>query len=112
MKKEFIIDDNKVRKCDSNISKMNIAEYIYYSIFHWNFFGNLLINYIGENLIESIKYFGAFLINTIILILTPVMLPISAYKSIKNAKVICEKSNSKGTKIDKEDFKNKLKPRA
>lgn len=34
MKKDFIVDDNKVRKCDLNISKMNIAEYIYYSIFH------------------------------------------------------------------------------
>lgn len=109
MKKDFIVDDNKVRKCDLNISKMNIAEYIYYSIFHWNFFSELLIGYIGENLIEAIKYFGAFLINTLIFILTPIRLPISAYLSIKNAKTICEKTKLKGVKIDKEDFKSKLK---
>lgn len=109
MKKDFIKDDKKVRRCDANISKMNIGEYIYYSIFHWNFFGNLLIGYIIENLIECIKYFGAFLINTMMLLISPIMLPITAYNSIKRAKKICKKTKLKSTKIDKEDFISKLK---
>lgn len=108
MKKDFIIDDDRVRKCDSNISKMNILEYVYYSIFHWNFVGNILIYYIGENLLESFKYFGAFLVNTMLFILSPIILPISAYTSIKSAKKRCAKSKTKSTKIDTEDFKNNL----
>lgn len=112
MKKDYILDDKKVRKCDSNISKMNVAEYMYYDIFHWNYLGGLLTGYILGNLIEIIKYFGAFLVNTIIFLLTPLILPIIAYISIKKAKKECLDYNPKGVKVDKEDFISKLKPRS
>ena len=35
VKKDFIRDDGKVRYCDSNMSKMNILEFMYYHVFHW-----------------------------------------------------------------------------
>lgn len=35
---KYIKDEGKVRYCASNISKMNVFECIYYSIFHWGYF--------------------------------------------------------------------------
>lgn len=109
MKKDFIKDGKIVRRCDANISKMNIAEYVYYSLFHWHWFKILIIDYILPSLIESLKYLGISISNILILLLSPIMLPVTGLFSIQKAKKICNNTPVKGKHIDKEDFKSKLK---
>lgn len=90
MKKDYLMEDGKVRRCDLNISKMSIPEYMYFYVFHWGRIGSLLKDYIFSALIESLKYAGVFIINLILFICTPILLPFTAYKAIKQAKLVCE----------------------
>lgn len=89
------MEDGKVRQCDLNISKMSIPEYIYFYIFHWGRISSLLKDYIFSNLVEVFKYFGAFILNLALFICTPILLPLTAYKSIKRAKLVCEECERK-----------------
>lgn len=93
MKKDYIMDGKVVRKCDVNISKMNMFEYMYYEIFQWKIYQKLISGYVIENLIESLKYLGAFLFSLVQVILLPIILPISSISTINKSKANCNKSN-------------------
>lgn len=82
MKKEFIRDDDKVRRCVSNIAKMNVFELIYYRR-----------DMLWRSIVESVGTFveGCImvlfsLINFAILIAFPITLPIVAWWQIRRAK--------------------------
>lgn len=94
MKKDFIRDEGKIRKCDSNLSKMNIFEFIYCYVFHWRYFKEIL-SYITECFAEFFKYGGALVCNLLFLIFTPITLVLSAIIQIKNAKERCNKNKKR-----------------
>ena len=76
--KNYIRDDNKVRLCVSNISKMNIFEGIYYYRFR-------LLN----NIIDVIKQCWECrwcIVNIFIIILLPIVYPLMIYWEIYKAK--------------------------
>ena len=66
MKKDFIRDDGKIRKCDSNLSKMNIFKFIYCYVFHWGYFRQIF-SYIYESSKESFGSLFCLLYNLIVL---------------------------------------------
>lgn len=85
MAKEYIKDNGKIRNCDSNISKMNIFEYIWFIITAQHFFKYNIL----ETLEEYKKGFinlGIGILNTILIIIFPITLIFIAYNDIKNAK--------------------------
>ena len=90
MKKEYLMEDGKVRQCDLNISKMSIPEYIYFYVFHWGKISGLIKDYIFASLVESLKYLCVLVVNLVLFIGTPILLPFTAYKAIKQAKLVCE----------------------
>ena len=82
MKKEFIRDDGKVRGCISNIAKMNVVEWIYYR-------RDMLFRSVvdtGETFVEGCAMVGFAILNFVILILSPITLPIIAWWQIRQAK--------------------------
>lgn len=91
MKKEYILDDGKVRKCDSNLAKMNIFEFIHYYVFHWGYFKQIFA-YIYECFKCVLEYgFGLFY-NVVLLLFTPITLIVCAIIQIRNAKKRCNTS--------------------
>lgn len=92
MKKDFIRDEGKVRYCDSNMSKMNIFEFMYYYIFHWGYFLEIF-SYVAESFVEFFKNGFRLIWNLIFLIFTPITLPLCAITRIRNAKKWVEKAN-------------------
>lgn len=90
MKKDFLIYDcGKVRRCEYNISKMNIFEVIYFRIFEWKYISTL-ISSLFESLIELLQYALVFIVNLICLILFPIVIIIDSYRLIKVSKKICK----------------------
>lgn len=85
MNKDFIKDEDKIRRCDLNISKMNVFEYIYCHIFYWGYFKEIYDN-ISENLIEFLKHGFALIYVLIFLIFTPLTLTLAAIIHIKRSK--------------------------
>lgn len=80
--KEFIRDNGKVRECTSNIAKMNILEWIYYR-------RGMIYRNTVESIstgIEGIVMFLSMLLNIMIIILSPITLPIAAWLQIRVAK--------------------------
>lgn len=93
MKKDFIVDGKRVRRCDSNVSKMNVFEHIYFNIFHWGCIKELIAYYIFESFKELVKNLWIFVFNLGMLILLPFGLLASAIVQIKEAKKRCERNN-------------------
>ena len=110
MKKEFIKDNNEIRRCEANIAKMNIFEYMYCYLFQWNSLRLLFWDYVIVNLWEAIKNLGFVMFNLIQFIFTPVCLPIISYLDIKRSKEYVAKCNEKRNKLNKNktDIKNSL----
>ena len=96
MKKDFIRDNGKIRQCDSNLSKMNVFEHIYFNVFYWGYFRHVS-SYVLESLKEVLENLFYLLYNLTVLIFTPITLVLCAIVQIKNAKEICNKS-TKGTR--------------
>lgn len=99
--KEYIVDDGKIRRCDSNIAKMSVAEYTYYYIFQWGVFQEIIVYYIWDSLKKFSAYFVAFLMNVLELIISPIAIPIIGYRRIKEAKRVVEENNARRAKLAK-----------
>ena len=86
--KKFIYDDGKVRRCTSNIAKMNVFEWIYFYIKDWGCFRDIwyFFNEMLFKLIDGFKNIGLFVINIIMLIFLPVTLFVAGYLEIKKAR--------------------------
>lgn len=82
---KYIRDGKIVRKCDRNLKQMNTFEYMYYEIFHWNYFQKVL-KFILEKLTNIIYDLLVLLLNIILFIFTPITLFIVAKKELKEAK--------------------------
>lgn len=80
-KKEYIKDNNKIRKCPANISKMNIFEWVYYDFKDWNELSN-----IKYHLYISLKDICFGTLNLISILLLPISILINATLSIYRAK--------------------------
>ncbi len=89
---KYIRDDGKVRECAINIAKMNILEYIYYSIFHWGYLHNLIYKILkySSELIGLVLNLGLGIIK---LIIFPIFIVIYAILDIRNNKKRAENSN-------------------
>ena len=85
MKKEFIRDGKRIRRCYSNEVKMNMLEYVYCCIFHWEYYQQMILG-ILDLLKEAITNVITLTVNLIFLILSPIALPILALKRMKQAK--------------------------
>lgn len=85
MKKDFITDEGKVRKCDSNLVKMNIFEFIFYYIFHWGYFRQIF-SYIYESTKGFLSYSFSLFYNITCFLFTPITLIACAVIQIKEAK--------------------------
>ena len=86
MKKEFARGlNNKVLNSDGNVAKMNIIEYIYCEVFHWNIYGTVLKGLI-ENIIETSEALCALIVQLALIVLLPIILPIQALVDIKRTK--------------------------
>lgn len=88
---KYIRDDGKVRGCAINIAKMNVLEYIYYSIFHWRY---LQIS-IYKIFKYSLKLIGLVLdlgLEIIKLIMFPIFIVIYAILHIRENKKWVEKT--------------------
>lgn len=87
--KGYIVDTiygkDTVRRCDSNIAKMSVWEWCYYKITHWGYFSEIC-SILGEEIGEVVKNLIYLTINLIALILLPITLPLTARRSIKEAK--------------------------
>lgn len=81
VKKEYIKDNNKIRKCPANISKMNIFEWVYYSFKDWNELSN-----IKYHLHTSLKDICFGILNLICILSLPISIFIGATFSIYYAK--------------------------
>ena len=83
--KNYILDDGKVRRCELNISKMNIFEHIYYSWFVWKGFKRTATSY-KECLTLIFEGFFPLIAITMFLITFPLSFPICSYIVIQKAK--------------------------
>ena len=79
--KNYIRDDGKMRLCSSNIAKMNIFEWMWYS----DRLKSTLI-YSLEQLKEGLILLGSGIINIASIIAFPVIYPVVAYFEIRRAK--------------------------
>ncbi|VVB60353.1 Uncharacterised protein [uncultured archaeon] len=85
--KEYIRDDGEVRICPSNVSKMNILEWMWYRK-----------DLLRQETIEALKQFYegfvllcASIINLAIILFSPITFPIAAYINIRREKKEMEK---------------------
>lgn len=96
--KGYIVDTlygkETVRKCDSNIAKMKIYEWCYYKVFHWGYYesGLKMLAELGLELLQNLFY---FIVNLILLPLSPLLLIIMAHKDIKNSRYEVEKKTKR-----------------
>lgn len=81
VKKEYIKDNNKIRRCPANISKMNIFEWVYYDFKDWNELSNM-----KYHLRTSLKDVCLGTLNLICILLLPISILIAATFSIHHAK--------------------------
>lgn len=88
--KNYIKDDGIVRNCTANVSKMTPLELVYYEIFQWKFFTQMFYRLWDafKELLEAGCYFFS---GILVLILFPIILPISAYNRIKQEKKYMKK---------------------
>ena len=86
----FIYKENRkgkeiVKQCIGNIAKMSVLEYVWYNTTQWGFFGTYFRE-LGEQLLEWGSVTLITLLNFFATPFLPILLPIQAYYSIKNAK--------------------------
>lgn len=89
MKKDFIVDEGVVRRCDLNVSKMTLFELMYFRIFEWKYINKLLKSMV-ESIIEFFKDGIILLINLICLIFVPILFIVDSVRMIKSAKEVCK----------------------
>lgn len=85
MKKDFIMDGDKVRNCPSNVAKMNLWEVIKYTE-------------IGID-VDWKEYFIALLSAIVIplyVIFSPICIPVRAYLKRRRDRKFCEKWENRG----------------
>ena len=92
MKKDFILDEGKIRNCQKNIAMMNVFEYIIFDIFDKNCLKRIFIETI-EQYWEGLKSLCLAIINTILLVIFPISLFLKGYFEIKEAKTQMKKWN-------------------
>lgn len=80
-KKEYIRDGKQVRNCPSNVSKMNIFEWIYYDFKHWNELRNVKYHFC-----TSLKYILLGTIDLLCVLLLPISILINSILAISRAK--------------------------
>lgn len=80
-KKEYIRDGKQVRNCPSNVSKMNIFEWIYYDFKYWNELRNVKYHFC-----TSLKYILLGTIDLLCVLLLPISILINAILAISRAK--------------------------
>lgn len=87
--KGYIVDTiygkDIVRKCDSNISKMNVFEWCYYKVFHWHYFSEGF-GLMAEQGLEVFKNLLYFTINLVAILLSPLVLVLMAREDIKRSR--------------------------
>lgn len=80
-KKEYICDGKQVRNCPSNVSKMNIFEWIYYDFKYWNELRNVKYHFC-----TSLKYILLGTIDLLCVLLLPISILINSILAINRAK--------------------------
>lgn len=90
MKKDFLMDNNKVRNCYSNVAKMNAFEYIYYDFKDWGAMKNFPREFM-DTMKTFFEVFFCFLANIFSLVFFPVVLLFNAQHEINRAKKFCKK---------------------
>lgn len=81
MSKEYIKDNGKVRKCASNLVKMNILEWVYYYFKDWNG-----LDEIKYHLITDVQKLCIHMIDLLVVVFFPIIVIIKAILSIRSAK--------------------------
>lgn len=88
---KYIYDDNKVIECISNIAKMTVIEHIYYSIFHWNYFGNICLS-LYDSLKDLLKSILSIIINIITIVLFPFLIIVYSVLIVRGSKKWMDKT--------------------
>lgn len=96
--KRYIIDDEKVRKCTSNIAKMKWYEYIYYSIFHWGTFLGILSKLL-RSIIDIICGVWCLIACIIWIFIFPILITIESFNETKQCKKYMDKINNKKNNV-------------
>ena len=73
-RKEFILDDGKVRHCTANFARMNIWQYMWYQLFQWNILGRSLATF-AKQLIEGLSILTQAMFELLVVVLFPIFLP-------------------------------------
>lgn len=88
-KKEFIMEDGKIRSCSSNIAKMNIWEHVVFKRFYLDaisetfaFFFETLGMFIGSVI--------ALIFSLLVILAFPITFPLISYRDIKRHKKECK----------------------
>ena len=81
MSKEYIKDDGKVRKCASNLAKMNMLEWVYHYFKDWNGLSEIKYHFI-----EDVKNLCIHVIDLLLVVFFPIIVIIKAIVSIHSAK--------------------------
>jgi hypothetical protein len=84
-KKEFLLDDNKIRNCYVNVSKMNIFEYIKFYYIQEKGYKDFISNFI-ENFKDIWEGLYPLIVNILCLVLFPATMVIKAIICIRYAK--------------------------
>jgi uncharacterized membrane protein len=90
--KDYLLDDGRIRNCETNIAKMNLLEYIWFDLFH-----NKILKDSIEDTIEQYQtaltelFFAVF--NTLMIIFFPITLFVKGIAVIKRAKKRVKEEN-------------------
>lgn len=85
IKKDYILDNGKIRNCKVNIAKMNVFEYIKFDIFQ-NKILKHGIKEIAKMYKEGFECLLFAIVSTILIIFFPITLTVKAVYKIKDAK--------------------------
>lgn len=94
MKKDFIMDNEKVRNCAANIAKMNAFEYVYYDFKDWDAMRNFPSDFM-DIVKEFFKATFCLFVNILSLVFFPVVLLVHAQYEINKSKKFCAKYEKK-----------------
>lgn len=90
MKKDFILDEGKIRNCPKNIAMMNIFEYMIFDIFRNKCLKHGFIETMNQYY-EGIKMLYFAIINSVLLIIFPITIIFKWYSTIKEVKTQMKK---------------------
>ena len=88
MKKDFIMDNGKVRNCHANVAKMNAFEYVYYDFKDWGAMRHFLY-YFMDIVKEFFKATFCLFVNILSLVFFPIVLLAQAQYEINKSKKFC-----------------------